>query len=59
VRTRLALITIGLALLIPAGAEASLADEQQQGQNLIAQLQPAPGPAAVCPPTTSITLGST
>jgi hypothetical protein len=38
-RTRLALITIGLALLIPAVAQASLADEQRQGQNLIAQLQ--------------------
>jgi hypothetical protein len=38
-RTRLALITIGLALLIPAVAQASLAGEQQQGQNLIAQLQ--------------------
>ena len=38
-RTRLALITIGLALLIPAAARASLAGEQQQGQNLIAQLQ--------------------
>jgi hypothetical protein len=38
-RTRLALITIGLALLIPAVAQASLAGEQQQGHNLIAQLQ--------------------
>ena len=38
-RTRLALITIGLALLIPAVAQASLAGEQQQGQNLITQLQ--------------------
>ncbi len=38
IRTRLALITIGLALLIPAVAQASLAGEQQQGQNLIAQL---------------------
>ena len=37
-RTRLALITIGLALLIPAVAQASLGGEQQQGQNLIAQL---------------------
>ena len=38
-RTRLALITVGLALLIPAAARASLVDEQHQGQNLIAQLQ--------------------
>src|SRR5450755_1466558 len=38
-RLRLALMTIALALLIPAAARASLADEQQQGQNLIAQLQ--------------------
>ena len=33
------LITIALPLLIPAAASASLADEQTQGQNLIAQLQ--------------------
>ena len=39
VRIRLALVTIGLALLIPAVARASLAGDQQQGQNLIAQLQ--------------------
>jgi hypothetical protein len=38
-RTRLALITIGFAFLIPAIAQASLAGEQQQGQNLIGQLQ--------------------
>ena len=38
-RTRLAIITIGVALLIPAVARASLAAEQRQGQNLIAQLQ--------------------
>ena len=38
-RTRLALITIGLALVLPAVASASLAGEQRQGQNLIAQLQ--------------------
>ena len=38
-RIRLALITIGLTLLLPATASASLAGEQQQGQNLIAQLQ--------------------
>lgn len=38
-RTRLALITISLALLLPAAASASLVGEQQQGQNLIAQLQ--------------------
>src|SRR5665811_1027166 len=35
---RLALITIALVLLIPAAASASLAGEQTQGQNLIAQL---------------------
>jgi hypothetical protein len=39
VRTRLALIAIGLALLLPAAASASLAGEQRQGQDLIAQLQ--------------------
>lgn len=38
-RSRLALMTIGLVLLIPAAALASLTDEQRQGQNLIAQLQ--------------------
>jgi hypothetical protein len=38
-RTRLALTTIALVLLIPAAASASLAGEQRQGQNLIAQLQ--------------------
>jgi hypothetical protein len=38
-RTRLALITIALVLLIPGAASASLAGEQRQGQNLIAQLQ--------------------
>jgi len=38
-RTRLALIAIGLALLLPAAASASLAGEQRQGRNLIAQLQ--------------------
>ena len=38
-RLQLALIMIALALLIPAAASASLADEQTQGQNLIAQLQ--------------------
>jgi hypothetical protein len=37
-RTRLALITVAVVLLIPAAAFASLADEQRQGQNLIAQL---------------------
>lgn len=37
-RTRLALLTIGLALLIPAIANASLSGEQHLGQNLIAQL---------------------
>jgi hypothetical protein len=36
--TRLALITVALVLLIPAAAFASLADEQRQGQNQIAQL---------------------
>jgi len=38
-RSRLALTTIALVLLIPAAASASLAGEQRQGQNLIAQLQ--------------------
>jgi hypothetical protein len=38
-RTRLALVTVGLALLLPAAANASLAGEQRQGQSLIAQLQ--------------------
>lgn len=38
-RTPIALITIGLALLIPAAASASLSGEQRQGQNLIAQIQ--------------------
>jgi hypothetical protein len=38
-RTRLALIIVGLALLLPAAASASLTGEQQQGQSLIAQLQ--------------------
>jgi hypothetical protein len=38
-RSRLALVTIALVLLIPAAARASLADEQRQGQNLIGQLQ--------------------
>jgi hypothetical protein len=38
-RPRLALTTIAIALLIPAAASASLAGEQTQGQNLIAQLQ--------------------
>jgi hypothetical protein len=39
VRPRLALTIIALVLLIPAAASASLAGEQRQGQNLIAQLQ--------------------
>jgi hypothetical protein len=38
-RARLALTTIALVLLIPAAASASLAGEQRQGQNLLAQLQ--------------------
>ena len=38
-RLRLALTALALALLIPAAASASVADEQTQGQDLIAQLQ--------------------
>ena len=38
-RTGIALLSIGLALMLPAAAGASLASEQHQGQNLIAQLQ--------------------
>lgn len=38
-RIRLALVTVGLALLLPAAANASLAGEQRQGQSLIAQQQ--------------------
>ncbi len=58
-RARLALITIGLALVIPAAAQASLAGEQRQGQNLIAQLKRAPRPAATCRLMIWITSAST
>lgn len=37
-RIRLTLLAVSLLLLIPAAAHASLADEQRQGQDLIAQL---------------------
>lgn len=37
-RLRLSLLTLGLFLLIPAAASASLAGEQTQGQSLIGQL---------------------
>ena len=38
-RIRLVLLAISMLLLIPAVAHASLADEQRQGQDLVAQLQ--------------------
>ena len=38
-RIRFALLAIGILLLIPAAAHASLVDEQRQGQQLTAQLQ--------------------
>ncbi len=38
-RIRVALLALSMLLLIPAAAQASLADEQRQGGDLIAQLQ--------------------